>query len=750
MNSCLKYIFALVCGLLFYGIGQAQFSSFENIEHINITTDRQLYLSGETVWFAAAYDVKSNSLKRLSTILYVDLFNNEKQLVKKQKFRIKDGYVNGKIDLPEQLVTGYYILRAYTRYQTNFPAWQLSSVVLNVVNPFHPIAVYRNQKASKISIGTSNSGNVIFSIDQPLADIVSKVNLLVNNKLGDTSVLFKKNGLGWSTYIPDSSNTLQLQIILSDGDTIQSETQYVEIQDIIFSVSNNSDEIEFDVTTKLFNNSSVDFTLLNLDNLNTTKETLRIRNGKGIGIVADKENFYGLNLLSFVTEDNKRILETFVTITPDNSLVAGNKSNYQTVGSEDSILVDLSKYSKATFPISVSMVLHGANMHHDCVLPVCFVKNPLTAKNLRTFNNRDNKSLLEQVEISAILMGKDLISEIRMSEAGSFVVPEVDGLTIQGMLYKQNGEKYSGEKVYCSVLGSSPQLHVASVTNNGSFVIPLNGYEGSKDIYLATDLPIQYVNRIEIESGYCFNPPMWNQVSFIPDTTMKELLTDMYINYQVNSVYDIEREVVEHRDVSDIPLFGGNLKEIQLSDFVQMSTTRELFNEIIPYVRVRNRDNNYSFIVLDNEFNIQYEEPLVLLDNIYFPDINQIMSFQPTEIKSVSVMNRSYAYGNSVFNGIISITTSAGNLDGIALPKSGVFFDYDSETSDMSSVEFSDIPNNLSKPNYANTVKWEIVNTMQSRNEIWINVPDNYGIFELTISDLVTSQVLERKEYIVH
>ena len=748
MNSYLKYIIALVCALLFYGIVQAQSLDFENIEHISITTDRQLYLSGETIWFAASYDVKSSSLKSLSTILYVDLFNNEKQLVKKQKFRIKDGYIEGNIDLPEQLVTGYYILRAYTRYQTNFPAWQLSSVVLNVVNPFHPIASSGNHKASKISISTSNSGNVIFSIDQPLADIVKKVNLLDNERLADTSVVYKKNGLGWSSYVPDSSNFLRLQVILSDGDTIQSDIQHVKVPDLIFSVSTDNNDIEFDITSDIFNNSSVDFILFNLDNLNIAKIPLRIRNNKGTGIVADKENFRGLNLLTIVSEYNIIILETFVSVTTDNSIHSENLVNNHNIGAKDSILVDLSHYSEVNSPISVSMVLHGSNMHENDVLPVCFVKNPLNAKNIMKYNDSYNRSLMGQVEISAILMGENLISEIRMSEEGLFVVPEAYGLTIQGKLYKQNGENYSGEKVYCSVLGSASQFHVASVTENGSFVIPLIGYEGNKDIYLATDLPIKDVDRIEIESGYCSIPPIWNQVAFIPDTSFKELLTDMYINYQVNSVFNIDREGVEDEEISDNPLFGGNLTEVKLSDFVQMSTTQELFNEIVPYVRVRFRDNDYSFIVLDNEFNIQYEDPLVLLDNIYFPDINQIMSFQPTEIKSVSVMNRPYAYGNSIFNGIISITTSAGNLEGITLPKSGVFFDYDSEVSEMDLLQFSDIPNNLSKPNYANTVMWKVVNPEQKSNKIWIKVPDNYGLFDLVITNLAKSEVLEWKQYL--
>ena len=81
-----------------------------------------------------------------------------------------------------------------------------------------------------------------------------------------------------------------------------------------------------------------------------------------------------------------------------------------------------------------------------------------------------------------------------------------------------------------------------------------------------------------------------------------------------------------------------------------------------------------KLLYLINQTGLQYTEPLIILDKIYYPDINEIVKLQPSEIVEIDVISSSYYYGSSIFNGIVRITTTLGVLDNIKLPKNGVFF----------------------------------------------------------------------------
>ncbi|HEX2396096.1 MAG TPA: hypothetical protein VHI78_12175, partial [Bacteroidales bacterium] len=70
-------------------------------EKINLTTDREIYLSGETIWYQAvisesAYD--GDSL--MSKILYLELYDQHSNNIAQLKSRIKKGITAGNILIP--------------------------------------------------------------------------------------------------------------------------------------------------------------------------------------------------------------------------------------------------------------------------------------------------------------------------------------------------------------------------------------------------------------------------------------------------------------------------------------------------------------------------------------------------------------------------------------------------------------------------------------------------------------------------
>lgn len=91
-------------------------------EKVFVHTDNQCYFVGDTLWYKA-YVVRADNLQPtdMSRILYVELLSPDGLLVERQNIIISpQGYTCGQFTLRDSLYSGYYELRAYTRWMLNF------------------------------------------------------------------------------------------------------------------------------------------------------------------------------------------------------------------------------------------------------------------------------------------------------------------------------------------------------------------------------------------------------------------------------------------------------------------------------------------------------------------------------------------------------------------------------------------------------------------------------------------------------
>ena len=95
----------------------------ENIpqEKVYLHTDNTCYFLGDTIWFAA-YTRATNTDRpsRISRVLYVELLNHDGYLVERKLVEMVKGSGSGFFALPDTLYSGYFELRAYTRWQLNW------------------------------------------------------------------------------------------------------------------------------------------------------------------------------------------------------------------------------------------------------------------------------------------------------------------------------------------------------------------------------------------------------------------------------------------------------------------------------------------------------------------------------------------------------------------------------------------------------------------------------------------------------
>ena len=142
-------------------------------EKVYLHLDNTGYFMDETIWLKA-YMVRTDndSLGSLSRVLYVELVGPYGDVVKTQKLKVVDGTAYGEIELNNLMTSGYYEIRAYTRYMLN---WGKEAIFSRVIPIFEKPTVEGNY--SKPVINESIDGRLIPNFREQVGEKVQKINV---------------------------------------------------------------------------------------------------------------------------------------------------------------------------------------------------------------------------------------------------------------------------------------------------------------------------------------------------------------------------------------------------------------------------------------------------------------------------------------------------------------------------------------------------------------------------------------------
>lgn len=116
-----------------------QFTKFHSLfpqQKIYLQTDKNNYLSGETVWLKAyLVDMASMLNDSTSKEIFVDLIDCSHKIVQSIVLKNNNGFSTGDILLKDSIIEGNYQLRAYTYWMRNFDNEFFFSKTIEVKNP---------------------------------------------------------------------------------------------------------------------------------------------------------------------------------------------------------------------------------------------------------------------------------------------------------------------------------------------------------------------------------------------------------------------------------------------------------------------------------------------------------------------------------------------------------------------------------------------------------------------------------------
>ncbi|RLD50736.1 MAG: hypothetical protein DRI94_07875, partial [Bacteroidetes bacterium] len=286
---------------------------------------------------------------------------------------------------------------------------------------------------------------------------------------------------------------------------------------------------------------------------------------------------------------------------------------------------------------------------------------------------------------------------------------------------KATGNPIEGKEIYLSGLKTEKQIHVVNSDSEGQFYFSLYNFIGVKDFYLTTESEIPN-SKIQIYNEFLNSCIPDEKVKLSLSMTEKELIEEMYLNQQLSELKDSKISFKKLITDTLISQFGKPDFKVYLKNFVKLPTLHEVFDEIIPSVRVREENHKYVLSIYDEELNLNYNKPLILLDNIPVFNVDEILKIKPSLINNIEIINKMYLSGSKIFNGIIILNSNSDKFCRIKLPENAKFIKYQGFTNSeypIFPVYNTNEEKESKKPDFRNTLYWEAGNMTADANKFF-------------------------------
>ncbi|MCF8225162.1 MAG: carboxypeptidase-like regulatory domain-containing protein [Bacteroidales bacterium] len=364
---------------------------------------------------------------------------------------------------------------------------------------------------------------------------------------------------------------------------------------------------------------------------------------------------------------------------------------------------------------------------------VSFFIDPKISRNL-------NNACLTVVPKGAMKCQYHNENEGRSMPEGKFrYMPELNGMTLSGRVTGKNNASVSYARVYFTSLGPDRNFYCAITDSSGGFQFSLPDQTGKVEIFGSAEH--QEIDELNLRIDQNFT----NEFIALPylvlqdDSAILDVYNKLSVNAQIAEQFksDLKENNGIHstgkdRDSVRVYFYGRPSKVILIENFIKLPTLEDYFNEVIPEVAIRKRNNKKKFVIHGNNAELNLFDPLVMIDGVAIFDIDAVLKISPRHIVRVEVITEPYIRGNVVFGGIINIISKEDNFGYVELPSSGLLFEFKMFSyNGQSGIIRNGITRHI--PDVRNTLYWKgnLVLTDSSAHHFQAN--DVSGVYEIML-----------------
>ena len=684
----------------------AQFNQFNQEalpEKLFLHLDRPAYVSGETMWFKVYYvDGLRHQPLNLSKLAYVEVLNQEQQAVLQGKIALQAGTGNGSFNLPTDLASGNYTVRAYTNRMKNFsPDYFFEKQVTIINTTTHPGP---KEKADSTAFAVTffpEGGNLVqnipgkvaFKVTDKSGRGVAAEGTLVDEQ-GKTITTFKtlKFGMGSFTFTPTSQTPYTAVLKLASNQTIRRTLPRVFAEGYVLHLDDTDPaKLNFTVQAKITDLNEGVYLLGHARGSVAVSEAIRLNNGQATFVLDKKSLTAGITHFTLFNAANKPVCERLYFIRPTTDLTITTQTDKPTYEARDKVSLQVGTSLPAGTPAASNLSLAVYRLDSVAALTPADINSYFwlssdlrgTIENPGYYFAPADAQTREATDNLMLTHGwsrfrwEDILNSTPVALS---YMPEINGHFVRGRVTNaQNGTPVAGINTYLAFPGRNIRFYNTISKENGEFLFEVKDAFGPKELVAQTNTTQDSIYHIEVFSPFIDKYSSRPVVPFQLSEGLKEVLASRNLQMQVQNAYYAKFKNNYKLPALDTLAFYGKPDESYLLDkFTRFKVMEEVMREYVPGVMVRIRKDGFHFLVADRTNKVFFpQNPLVLLDGVPVFDIDKIMAFDPLKIKKLDVVTRRYFQGPQTFEGVVSYTTYGGDLGGFALDTRALVQEYE-------------------------------------------------------------------------
>ncbi len=665
-------------------------------EKIYAHVDRTFYLTGETLWFKLyAVDGTLHQPLDLSVVAYVELIDKNGDPALQAKIQLESGRGHGSLFLPATLSTGNYTFRVYTSWMKNFPPAYYFTQVIGIANPFlTPDHIPQKTVACRAEF-FPEGGNMVAGIPARIAFRITDqtgrstdCSGVIETSGGEfiATLAPSKFGLGSFTFTPQAG--IRYQAVLTDrkGGRIVQPLPAVYPSGYTISVRDTSTHLLISVQTRgvaddhviLFAHTRQMISHASIRQISDDRATFRINK---------KDLAEGVSHLTLFNSGLQPVCERLYFIPPSRKLDLAIETGQKVVAPRTKVSVSLqSRSGESPVVTNASLAIYRTDSltgnGHSHIHPYLWLASDLSATvespDYYFLDGSEPTSRLADLLMMTQGWRRFEWDKILTGDSTIRFLPEIREHIVTAAV--RSGDKSRSVFLYLGSPGKIIRAYGSWTNSNGEARFEIKDFYGPRRIIMQADVDSTYAYELAITDP--FSQEYAERA--IPPLTIaedkKDALLARSIAMQVQDIYYYEDYgTVTHTPLVDSMAFYGKPDATYLlDDYTRFPLMEEVMREYVPGVFVRKRKDGFHFVVVDYAHGgILPGDPMVLLDGVPVPDVDDLMRVDPRRVQKLEVLKRPYHLGQAVFYGIVSYTTYKGDLGGLELDPHSLSLDYE-------------------------------------------------------------------------
>jgi hypothetical protein len=669
-------------------------------EKLFIHTDKNFYLGGEILWLKAnLLNAKNYTPLDLSCVVYIELFNLKNELVFQSKLEIKNGKGHGSFIIPENLESGNYTLRAYTRWMQNFDPDLFYSQQIRIFTIHKgPGDIPSNSPKWDVQF-FPEGGNLVYGLESIMGVRIVGSNgsgveykgYILNQKK-DTVCSFKplKFGLGHFNFLPLSGSRYYALIKIAGNPDIIREIPEIQTQGIVMRVEDSTQDL---VNIRVHSQKdSPPITLFLVCQTRGNLEEFRkiILNRGQTLFILDKTKFLdGISQITLFDTLYRPLTERLIFKKPRNNIrlsTQGLLVNYPQRGEIQMKLKTETVLDKALLPeLSLSVYLDDSlngGINNGNILSYLWLQSDIKGGIEQPEFYLGDSSLVQKAMNNLLLTQgwrrfkwKDVFQEKLFTPQ---FLPEMTGPILEGEIKSDKDSPLKNQLVYLSFPSASFRFYSGISDSLGHFQFLIHNLTGTHEMILQS---FQKNNdfKMELRNGFSTSKPLLSPGFWTPDYKEFQKIHKRFMGLESNRLFwkDKLYKTSLAREPKNF-FFGKPDYHYELDNYTRFPSLSEVITEYVRFISLRRTGDKYSASVSLPFFQKVYEhEPLYLLDGVPVSSLDTLLKVQASKVKSLDVIARRYYYGPLISDGILSFNTYQGDLNGYNLDPKAQVLEYE-------------------------------------------------------------------------